>query len=149
MPSGNVVKCPSGNYADRGEIPYGERQIEKMKASEYLDQCKAQLHIPSDYALAKKIGLSRFDVSRYRSGSRTPDAYACVRIAVILGLDPAQVIADLHSQGEQDAERRRFWTDFLSRASRAVACTLVALSIALGSIAAANPGGVFRRRGVA
>ncbi len=102
-----------------------------MNTAEYLDQAKKALNIQSDYALAKRLGVTRKAISTYRSGKSWPDAYACTRLAIILKLDPAQVIADLERQHEKNPARRDFWVFFLSRAAlvAGICCTLALTSI--------------------
>lgn len=100
-----------------------------MNTAEYLDAAKAALNIESDYALAQRLSVTRTTISLYRSGKSWPDAYACIRLAIILKLDPAQVIADLERQHEKNPVRREFWASFLSReASVAVICCTLALT---------------------
>lgn len=102
-----------------------------MNTAEYLDAAKAALNIESDYALAQRLSVTRTTISLYRSGKSWPDAYACIRLAIILKLDPAQVIADLERQHEKNPVRQEFWASFLSRAASvaAICCTLVLTSI--------------------
>jgi len=116
-----------------------------MKTAEYLDRCKEVMQITSDYELAERLNLKRQVVSYYRLGKRTPDVYACVKIAMALSLDPSAVIADLQAQTEKDPARLAFWRDFLSRATGAVAVrTLALIFTAFCAIAAAAPSPVDR-----
>jgi hypothetical protein len=41
-------------------------------------------------------------VSDYMNRKRTPDAYTCVRMALILGRDPAEVIAEVKADTEKN-----------------------------------------------
>jgi len=98
-----------------------------MTPSEYLDAAKAQLSLSSDYELAKRFEVSRFEISGIRRGTRMPSLYVAAKLAITLKLDPAQVIADLEAQGEKNEQRAAFWRSFLGRAAMvaAIACTLV------------------------
>lgn len=87
-----------------------------MTPAQYLDAAKAKLGIESDYAIAQRLDVPRQYVSEYRLGKRWPDVAALVRLAVILELDPAEVITDVESQHTKDAKKAAFLRDFASRA---------------------------------
>lgn len=84
-----------------------------MNTTEYLDAAAKATKSLTDYQLAKRLGLSNARISDYRKGHRRPDEYACTRIAVALGVDPAIVIAEIAVEWEKNEERRRWWSDFL------------------------------------
>ncbi len=83
-----------------------------MKTKELLLQCKIQLKISTDYALAKALKIPRERISNYMAGTRKPDEYACFRIAEALGREPAEVIAEINSEA---GKHRDFFADFMSR----------------------------------
>jgi len=118
-----------------------------MKPTAYLDAVKAELKLPSDYALGKALELPSKSIPAIRSGERAMPLDVAFRIAITLNLDPAQVVADLAEQREKNEQRREFWRSFLSRAAYGVAaigCTLaLILSVTFGSAAAVH-GGFFR-----
>ena len=89
------------------------------KAKELLLECKIKLGIESDYKLAQALEVHRTRISEYMNEKRTPDAYAAVRIAQILGRDPAEIIATIEADSEKNPKRREFWRDFLQRATQA------------------------------
>lgn len=89
-----------------------------MKATEYLDAAQKALGEISSYELAKRINLSNDQISRIRKGSRTLPNHAIFKLAIILQLDPAEVLADLESQQEKTEERREFWRGFLLRVGK-------------------------------
>lgn len=120
-----------------------------MRTKELLLECKIKLKISSDYALGKKLEIKDQRISDYMSGKRTPNAYACVKIAECLGLDPLTLIADFEEQSAKNPAEKTFWADFQQRAKKpvwglimALLCTLTLLT---GSGQAQNAGGVFRR----
>lgn len=117
-----------------------------MKPSEYLDAAKGRLNIQSDYELAKRFAVPRGSISEMRSGHRSVPLEVAFRLAIVLEMDPAQVVADLEQQREKNPAKRDFWTGFISRAAMlliAVACTL-ALNFSAISGSAANA--LFGRR---
>lgn len=99
-----------------------------MKPSEYLDKCKIALKITSDYGLGKALKVSDARISDYYKGKAWPNAYACGRIAEALGIDPWEVLADIEAQSEKNAERRKFWLDFIGRTGKLAAVLLLALT---------------------
>ncbi len=119
------------------------------KAKELLLEYKIKLGIKTDYKLAQALELHRGDLGQYLSGKRTPDAYTCVRIALVLGKDPAEVIAEIELETDKNETRKAFWRTFLMRTSHtAKRVTLLGLSIVLCVSALAfaqNPSGFFRR----
>ncbi len=72
-----------------------------MKASAWIDQVKKTLNLPSDYAAAKAIGVSRALVSSYRGRIPTFDEDTAIKVADVLNINPAGVILD------QAAERTK------------------------------------------
>ena len=118
------------------------------KAKELLLECKIKLGIESDYKLAQALEIHRGIVSDYMNEKRTPDAYAAVRMAGILGRDPAEIIATIEADSEKNPKRREFWRDFLQRAKRAARQGMLVLLCGLtlwGGQATAG-GGFSRRR---
>lgn len=112
-----------------------------MKPAEYLDAAKARLNVTSDYELAKRFAVGRSVISMVRTGERSVPLDVAFRLAIVLEMDPAQVVADIESQQEKNPTKRSFWTGFISRAAlvlMAVACTL-ALSFSGISGSGQNP----------
>lgn len=98
-----------------------------MKAEKRLLECKIKLGIKSDYALAKALGINRGMISHYMAGTRTPDAYAAVKMAEILGLHPMMLLAEFESETEHNEEKRKFWENF-GRRIKSGALGIVALT---------------------
>jgi len=98
-----------------------------MKPTEYLSAAKARLNIESDYALAKRLGVSPQSMTGYTDGSRNIPLDMAYKLAITLELDPAMVVADLEQQREKNPQRLEFWRGFISRAAitlMVLACTL-------------------------
>lgn len=118
-----------------------------MKAKELLLECKIKLNKSSDYALAKELDIDRARIADFMSGKRTPDSYAAVKIALCLGRDPAEIIAEIEADTVKNPQRKAFWVDFLQRVRKAPkAFTLVAIFTIslLGGVAETASG--FRRK---
>lgn len=102
-----------------------------MDMAKVIDEAKAKLGVESDYALAKETGILKQRISAYRNGSQTPDAYACARLAEILGIDPFELLAQVEAATEKNEARRTYW--------RAVAAKMAAGTVA-GFFVIALPG---------
>jgi len=85
---------------------------------EWLDAVKAALDLPSDYAAAKVLGVTRSTVSAYRNGKSTFDEDTCFRVAEILGVRAFEVVAATHAERARDDRHRDFWMDALEKFSK-------------------------------
>lgn len=95
-----------------------------MKTIELLNKCKEKLKISSTYALSKKTGMSEQLLANYYRGRNMPDDYACFKIAEILEIDPAFVIAQIKAESEPNAEKRAYFRSF-GGASKKAAVNIV------------------------
>lgn len=86
-----------------------------MKTAEYLDAIKARHNLPSDYAAAKLIGVTRSAVSRYRHGADSFADPVALRVAELLDLDPASVLIDCQMERAPDPATRAAWGALLAR----------------------------------
>lgn len=98
-----------------------------MRTIELLKDCKIKLRVSSDYALAKELQIERARISDYMSGKRTPNAYAAVKIAECLGLDPLALIAEFEEMTAKNPKERSFWADFRVRAEKPLRGFIMAL----------------------
>ncbi|WP_321921049.1 helix-turn-helix domain-containing protein [Burkholderia sp. BCC1998] len=80
---------------------------------QWLDAVKARLDLPSDYAAAKALGVTRSAVSAYRNGRSVFDEKTCIRAAELLGIDPLEVIASARVESAKDPLTRSVWTHAL------------------------------------
>lgn len=121
-----------------------------MRTKELLKDCKIKLRVSSDYALAKELKIERARISDYMAGRRTPNAYAAVKIAECLGLEPLALIAEFEEMTAKNPEERNFWADFRLRVEKPIKgfllALLCALSLSAGWMQGENAGGVFRRK---
>jgi len=109
-----------------------------MQANDLLNAAKDRLKLVSDYQLAKRLNLPRQSMPGIREGTRPLPLDVAYKLAIILELDPAQVVAELEAERERNPQRAEFWRSFLSRAALlvvTVACTL-AWSFSSGHMAA-------------
>lgn len=109
---------------------------------EYLDAIKVRLDLPSDYAVAKALGLTRAAVSKQRLGHSVFDDTTALRVAEILGVDPMEVISAANAERARDEETRRLWERAWGKVTGATAVVAIAAGIGLSaapSTAKASP----------
>jgi len=75
------------------------------KTTELLDLIKAEYKLPSDYALAKKLGLTRSSVSTLRNGKNFPSTDTAYKMAQLLYLNPLKVVCSC------ELERAEYFQD--------------------------------------
>ncbi|NVO07184.1 MAG: helix-turn-helix transcriptional regulator [Rhodoferax sp.] len=78
-----------------------------MKASDWIDQVKSALNLPSDYAAAKALHITRSAVSKYRSRESTLDEDTAISVAKVLNISPARVVLDQVAERAKSDELRR------------------------------------------
>lgn len=59
---------------------------------ELLDMVKARFRLPSDYAAAKKIGVTKSSISKIRAKGTSFGIDQCIVIAELLEIDPMKII---------------------------------------------------------
>lgn len=84
-----------------------------MRTKTLLLECKVRLKLESDYALAQALDIPKQRISEYMKGERTPDEYACFRIAETLHRDPASIIAEI--KADVTGKHKAYFKDFIQR----------------------------------
>lgn len=115
----------------------------KMKTVEYLDLAKQRANLPSDYALAQALCVTRQAVSSWRSADRPryPETIHAFTLATLCNLDPVQVLSDIeidkaaHYQKQPEIER---WNALLKRMGGVAAAALMGAIISPPSEATAS-----------
>lgn len=85
---------------------------------QWLDLAKAKFSL-SDYALAPRVGVGRGQISKYRNGIDFLSDDVAFRLAALLEIDPAQIIASAHAEKARSSEARAFWFQLSERLSGA------------------------------
>lgn len=67
-----------------------------------LAQARAHQGIPSNYRLAKVLGVTEHAVSSWQNGRRVPDDEMSVRLAELAALPPGRVLAAMHALREPE-----------------------------------------------
>ncbi|SOE91835.1 Phage related protein [Burkholderia sp. D7] len=102
---------------------------------DYLDAVKDRLHLPSDYAAAKALGVTRAAVSKYRLGNASFDDTTSLRVAEILDVQPFEVIAAANVERARDAATRSLWERAWGKATGAIAVSLIASVVGASAVA--------------
>jgi len=103
-----------------------------MNAIELIDAAQAAQGLPSDYALAARLGTTRAALSSYRTGRSKPDDTTAAKLAEMAGLDPGQVIAWMHADRAKDPAARAMWESIAERlkaGAATAACAILAAGI--------------------
>lgn len=79
---------------------------------DYLDALKAKLGLPSDYAAAKLLGVSRAACSRYRTGVSTFDDEVAFKVAELLEINPLEVIVSARAERAANEDARSRWESY-------------------------------------
>ena len=111
--------------------------VAMKKTVQLLDDVKAKLGLPSDYAAAKALDVTRSTVSAWRNGKATFDEDSCFRVAEILGLSPFEIITAVNVERARDERHRLMWSTawenfskgFRSLVLRANACGAFVLQV--------------------
>jgi hypothetical protein len=88
-----------------------------MKTQDYLDQVKVKLSLPSDYAVAKVLHLTRGAVSALRLGKAHFSDMTALRVSEILGVPFIQVVTDCYIERAREPEVRAAWVGVLEKIS--------------------------------
>ncbi len=91
-----------------------------MKIQNLLDQAKLVANIPSDNQLAKKLGVTQGAVWKWRKGRDLPKPEYANQLAVLAGLDPADVVADVLIMSAKDEALRKTFARFKSAVAAAL-----------------------------
>ena len=78
-----------------------------MKAADWIDRLKASQGIESDYRVAQVLEVSKQTVSTYRAKpDATMDEQTSIRVAKLLGVNPAGLVLDQVAERTQSPELR-------------------------------------------
>lgn len=100
---------------------------------EFLDAVKAKTGAPSDYAAAKLLGITRSQVSKYRTGQDYIGDKTAITIAKILNTDPGIIVSAVHAERAKDEAEKAVWKDIFERLGGLAASILLVFSFAMPS----------------
>lgn len=113
------------------------------KTAEYLDLCKEKLMFSSTYKLAKHWGVGENLLSQYYNGRNSPDEFMCFKIAEVLELDPAYVIAQIKSESEKNEKKREYFRSFGGTSRKIAASIMLAVALSTSLLGVQPHGSVF------
>jgi transcriptional regulator with XRE-family HTH domain len=103
-------------------------EVQTMKSpGEFLDQLRARLDLPSDYAVARLLGVTPQHVSRWRSGRGGFSDEQAARVAELLGIEAGYVLARLYEERSTSEAARVAWRDLAEKLAPAAACLALLL----------------------
>lgn len=100
--------------------------------TEFLDEAKTRLNLPSDYALSKALGTTKQAISNYRNGKTSFDDTTALKVAELLKVDPAVVVAAAHAERARMPAEKAMWQSIYERLSKGLAVVLVGVGLAGG-----------------
>lgn len=112
---------------------------------DFVRALKARYGLGSDYAVHKFLGVSKQSVSNWRNGNNFFDDATAIRVAGLLEIEPAYVLACVHQERAKSDAERAAWSSIIERFGGLAAS--VALGVALGGApapaqaTASTPGG--------
>jgi hypothetical protein len=107
-----------------------------MRTLDLIDALKRHRKIPSDYACAQTLGITRSELSKYRHGKAYLGDETAVKVADMLGLDAGYVMACMHAERASNPEIKVRWEGVAARLQRAgLAAVAAVLAVFLVGIA--------------
>lgn len=100
-----------------------------MKTVDFLDALKRVHALPSDYAAAQILGITRAQVSKYRNGRDFMGDEVALKVAELLALEPGYVAACAHAERAASEGARSMWESVAKRLQGAGVAGAVALSL--------------------
>lgn len=76
---------------------------------DFLEAIRASYALTSDYQIAKKTGLSKQAVSRFLSGKDVLGESTAGKVAELLDLEPAYVLACAHLENPRTDDVKSIW----------------------------------------
>ena len=96
---------------------------------DFLDAVKSRHSLPSDYALAPFLGITKQEVSKLRNGKVYLGDSTALQVAKLLEIDPAEVIASAYFERAKRPEEKAVWQSIMKRLGGAAACVVLGLSL--------------------
>jgi len=106
--------------------------------SEYLDAARNNSKIQSDYALSKKMALSREYISQLRHGKSLPSDAVMLQLAELAGRVKEIALLDLAAMRASSEDARRVYVNLKKRITSAVVLLFMAASFTMLSLAPAH-----------
>lgn len=96
----------------------------------FLDAVKAKTGARSDYALSKILGITASEVSKLRLKKSFLGDSTAIKVAKLLDIDPAIVVACSHAERAKRADEKQVWQHIAKALGGAAATVLLAIGAA-------------------
>lgn len=103
-----------------------------MRTLDFIDAVKRQQDISSDYACAQVLGLTRAQLSRYRTGRDYFGDETAVKVADMLKMDAGYVMACIHAERSSNPDIRTRWKGVAERLKAAGLAAVMAFLAVVG-----------------
>ena len=80
-----------------------------MKAYEWINRVKREKRVPSDYAVAKLLGVTQSAISVLRTRESTMSDETSVKVALALGIAPITVLIDQQQEKTTNECAKEAW----------------------------------------
>lgn len=110
-----------------------------MNTQQLLDAVKSRYSLPSDYALAKFLGLKQQTVSKYRVDGNTLSDETALLVADKLGMDAGEVLAWMHAERAKSPAAKRALEKLARLAHRSAAALVLGGFVLAGGGNAVSP----------
>lgn len=110
-----------------------------VKTLELLDAVKSRYSLPSDYALAKFLGVKQQTVSEYRRKGNTLSDETALLVADKLKLPAGAVLAWMHAERAKSPAARKVFEKLARQASRSAAALVLGGFMLAGGGNAVSP----------
>lgn len=106
-----------------------------MRTTDYLAAVRAKVGARSDYALIPVLGITRQTMTNYRQGRTGFDDRIALRVAELLEIDPARILADMQAERATSEQVRAIW----QRIASGIAAALAVGAFGLSAVAVPAP----------
>jgi len=110
---------------------YLQPKEEIMEIADLLDRAKNRANLPSDYALAKVLGITAGNLSNIRKSRAHPSNEVAVKLATLAGLEEMQIIAEIELRTANTEKKKEFWKHFIESRGLAACLTMTALATSI------------------
>ena len=101
-----------------------------MKSYEWIKKVRTALELTSDNQAAQHIGITRSAVSMHKAGKvKALNDGQCMRVAELLGINPAEVIADQHAEATENPALKSVWQNMAKTLSQSAALAVTDLAL--------------------
>lgn len=94
----------------------------------FIDELKARKGGISDYAVAKILGVTQQTISKYRVGKDYLGDSTAIRVAELLEIEPAIIIASVHAERAKSESEKAVWREILEKLGGVAASVVIGIA---------------------